>query len=203
MPKVICVGRNYAAHAAELGNKKPSEPVIFLKPETAILSKNKPFFIPDFSQSIHYECEMIVRINKLGKNIDVKFAHKYYSEISLGIDFTARDLQEKLKKEGLPWEIAKAFDNSAVVGKWVEKKEYNIGNMAFSLFINGEKKQQGTTYDMIFSIDELIAYISKFFTLKIGDIIFTGTPAGVGPVAQNDLLVGCLENQEVFNFRCK
>jgi len=203
MPKVICIGRNYAEHAKELGNDVPESPVIFLKPETAILQKNKPFYIPNFSKEIQYECEMLVRIERVGKNITEKFAHKYYSQISLGIDFTARDLQLKLKEKGLPWEISKGFDNSAVIGKWLEKSAFNLNNLNFQLDINGQTRQIGNTQNMLFNINQIIAHISQYYTLKIGDIIFTGTPAGVGSVNINDNLIGLLENQEVFNFNCK
>jgi len=203
MPKVICIGRNYAEHAKELGNDVPENPVIFLKPETAILQKNKPFYIPNFSQEIQYECELLVRIDKVGKNIDEKFAGKYFSQIGLGIDFTARDIQLKLKEKGLPWEISKGFDNSAVVGKWMEKTAFEINNLNFKLLVNNEVKQIGNTQNMLFNVNQIIAHISQYYTLKIGDIIFTGTPAGVGKVNINDNLIGMLESQEIFNFNCK
>lgn len=203
MPKIICVGRNYADHAKELNNPLPTTPVIFLKPDSAILQKGKPFFIPSFSQDIHYECELIVRIDRLGKNIEKRFAHKYYDEISLGIDFTARDLQQQLKEKGLPWELAKGFDGSAVVGKWMKKSNYDLQNTHFKLFKNNSVVQLGNTKHMIFEIDRIIEYISGFYTLKIGDIIFTGTPAGVGKVEMNDTLQGVLEQEEVFSVRCK
>lgn len=203
MPKVICIGRNYAEHAKELGNAVPESPVIFLKPETAILQKNKPFYIPSFSQEIQYECELLIRIDKVGKNIAEKFAHKYYSQIGLGIDFTARDIQLKLKEKGLPWEISKGFDNSAVVGKWIDKTNFEENNLKFKLLINNEVKQAGNTQNMLFNVHQIIAHISQYYTLKIGDIIFTGTPAGVGKVNINDNLIGMLENEEIFNFYCK
>jgi len=202
--KIICIGRNYTDHIAELENEKPENPVVFLKPDTAILLKGQPFFIPDFSQDVHHEVEVLVRINRIGKHIQPKFAHKYYDEIGLGIDFTARDLQAQLKAKGLPWEKAKGFDGAAVVGKWVAKAELpQVDELQFSLRKNGETVQAGNTALMLWKIDELIAYVSQFFTLKIGDIIFTGTPAGVGPVAINDVLVGELEGRELFNIKVK
>ena len=202
--KIICIGRNYTDHIAELENEKPENPVVFLKPDTAILLKGQPFFIPDFSQDVHHEVEVLVRINRIGKHIQPKFAHKYYDEIGLGIDFTARDLQAQLKAKGLPWEKAKGFDGAAVVGKWVAKTELpQVDELQFSLRKNGETVQAGNTALMLWKIDELIAYVSQFFTLKIGDIIFTGTPAGVGPVTINDVLVGELEGRELFNIKVK
>lgn len=202
--KIICIGRNYTDHIAELENEKPENPVVFLKPDTAILLKGQPFFIPDFSQDVHHEVEVLVRINRIGKHIQPKFAYKYYDEIGLGIDFTARDLQAQLKAKGLPWEKAKGFDGAAVVGKWVAKTELpQLDELQFSLRKNGETVQAGNTALMLWKIDELIAYVSQFFTLKIGDIIFTGTPAGVGPVAINDVLVGELEGRELFNIKVK
>lgn len=202
--KIICIGRNYTDHIAELENEKPENPVVFLKPDTAILLKGQPFFIPDFSQDVHHEVEVLVRINRIGKHIQPKFAHKYYDEIGLGIDFTARDLQAQLKAKCLPWEKAKGFDGAAVVGKWVAKAELSqVDELQFSLRKNGETVQAGNTALMLWKIDELIAYVSQFFTLKIGDIIFTGTPAGVGPVAINDVLVGELEGRELFNIKVK
>jgi len=202
--KIICFARNYVAHAEELKNKVPEEPVIFLKPDTSILLKKQPFFIPDFSEDIHYELELIVKITKLGKHIDSKFAHKYYDEVSVGIDFTARDVQAKLAAEGLPWERAKSFDGATVLGKWISKSQFqNSNSLDIELQKNGETVQQANTNTMIRSIDQLISYTSKFFTLKIGDILFTGTPAGVGKVAINDRLVGFLEGQELFNIKVK
>ena len=202
--KLICIGRNYAQHISELKNEKPTEPVIFLKPDTAILLKKQPFFIPDFSDEVHHEVEVLVKINRVGKHIDSKFAHKYYEQIGLGIDFTARDLQQKLKEQGLPWEKAKAFDGSAVVGKWVSKSNFdNLNNLPFSLHKNDEIVQSATTSDMLWNIDEIIAYVSQFFTLKIGDIIFTGTPSGVSRVQPNDSLKGFIGEEEFFSIKVK
>lgn len=202
--KIICVGRNYADHAKELKNEVPTEPVIFLKPETAILPKRNPFFIPDFTNDVHYEAELVVRINKIGKNIQEKFAHKYYEELTVGIDFTARDLQQKLKEKGLPWEKAKAFDGSAAVGKFVKLSEIgNLDELEFTLDKNDIRCQTGHPSDMIFSINKLIAYVSQYFTLKIGDLIFTGTPAGVGAVAKDDTLVLKLNNQTLLKLNVK
>ncbi|WP_338733252.1 fumarylacetoacetate hydrolase family protein [Mangrovimonas cancribranchiae] len=202
--KLICIGRNYTEHIAELENEKPSEPVVFQKPDTAILLKKQPFFIPDFSNDVHHEVEVLVKINRVGKYIDKKFAHKYYNEIGLGIDFTARDLQKQLKEKGLPWEKAKAFDGAAVVGKWIAKSEVqNLNSLNFSLEKNGDIVQEGNTSHMLWKIDEIIEYVSKYFTLKIGDIIFTGTPAGVGKVIANDKLKGFLEGREMFSITVK
>jgi len=202
--KLICIGRNYTDHIKELENEKPTDPVVFLKPDTAILLKKQPFFIPDFSDEIHHEVEILVKINKVGKHIDKKFAHKYYDEIGLGIDFTARDLQAQLKAKGLPWEKAKAFDGAAVIGKWLAKSKFqNIDNINFSLKKNDEVIQSGNTELMLWKIDELIEYVSKYFTLKIGDIIFTGTPAGVGKIFTNDILTGYIEDEEMFSIKIK
>lgn len=202
--KLICIGRNYAQHISELKSEKPSEPVVFLKPDTAILLKKQPFFIPDFSNEVHHEVEVLVKINRVGKYIDSKFAHKYYEQIGLGIDFTARDLQQELKGKGLPWEKSKAFDGSAVIGKWVSKSNYeNVNNIPFSLFKNNQIVQSSTTEDMLWSIDEIIAYVSQYFTLKIGDIIFTGTPSGVGKVQSNDSLKGYIGEEEFFSIKVK
>ncbi|MBT7851090.1 MAG: fumarylacetoacetate hydrolase family protein [Formosa sp.] len=202
--KLICIGRNYAQHILELKNEKPTEPVIFLKPDTAILLKKQPFFIPDFSEEVHHEVEVLVKINRVGKHIDSKFAHKYYDQIGLGIDFTARDLQQKLKEQGLPWEKAKAFDGSAVVGKWVSKSNFeNLNNLPFSLCKNGEIVQSATTQNMLWNIDDIIAYVSQFFALKIGDIIFTGTPSGVSSVKPNDSLQGFIGDEEFFSIKVK
>ena len=202
--KLICIGRNYTDHIKELENEKPTDPVVFLKPDTSILLKKQPFFIPDFSDEIHHEVEVLVKIKKVGKYIDKKFAHKYYDEIGLGIDFTARDLQAKLKSKGLPWEKAKAFDGAAVIGKWLSKDQFeNINNINFSLKKNEELVQTGNTELMLWKVDELIEYVSKYFTLKIGDIIFTGTPAGVGKVVANDELKGYIETQEMFSIKIK
>ena len=203
--KIICIGRNYTEHIKELENETPSEPVIFMKPDTAILLKKQPFFVPDFSEDLQYEVELLVKINKVGKHISTKFAHKYYDQVSVGIDFTARDLQRELKSKGLPWERSKAFDGSAVVGKWVDKSSLNkdIKDLSFSLEKNDETVQEGLTKLMLYSVDELIAYISKFFTLKIGDIIFTGTPAGVGNVFAGDNLKAYLEEEELLHIKVK
>ena len=202
--KLICIGRNYINHITELKNEKPSDPVVFIKPDTAILLKKQPFFIPDYSKNIQHEVEVIVKINRVGKYIETKFAHKYYDHIGLGIDFTARDLQQKLKVSGLPWEKAKAFDGSAVVGKWAPKSTFeSLENLSFSLKKNDVVVQSGNTQQMLWGIDTVIAYVSQFFTLKIGDIIFTGTPAGVGQVQAGDILKGYIENEEFFNIKVK
>lgn len=201
--KLICVGRNYAAHIAELQNERPESPVLFMKPDSAILPKEQDFYIPEFSSSIHYELELLVKIKKVGKHISPQFAPTYYDELSVGIDFTARDLQQQLKEKGLPWEKAKGFDGAAVIGKWVPKKDFNLSDLNFSLTKNGQTVQQGNTGRMLWKIDELISYISTFFTLKKGDIIFTGTPEGVGQVAPNDYLSGSLEGRELFNLKIK
>ncbi|WP_372794355.1 fumarylacetoacetate hydrolase family protein [Lutibacter sp.] len=202
--KIICIGRNYAKHIEELANEKPENPVIFLKPDSAILAKNQPFFIPPFSKDIHYEVEILVKINKVGKYIDEKFAHKYYDEIGLGIDFTARDIQDKCKEKGLPWEKAKAFDGSAVISEFIPKENLgDLTNLKFSLHKNEMLVQEGNTNAMLWKIDELIAYVSQFFTLKKGDVIFTGTPAGVGKVCENDILVGAIKDQELFSIKIK
>lgn len=203
--KIICIGQNYAAHVSELNNELPKDPVVFLKPDSAILPKNQPFFIPEFSNNLHYEAELIVKINKVGKYISPKFAHKYYDEVSVGIDFTARDLQSKLREKGLPWECAKAFDGSAVIGNWLPKKDFikQVNEFSFQLKKNEEVVQQGFTKLMLYSVDELIAYVSKFFTLKIGDILFTGTPAGVGKVNEGDVLIAYLEKQKVLHIKIK
>jgi 2-keto-4-pentenoate hydratase/2-oxohepta-3-ene-1,7-dioic acid hydratase in catechol pathway len=202
--KIICIGRNYTDHIKELSNEKPTDPVVFLKPDTSILLKGQPFFIPEFSQDVHHEVEILVRINRIGKHIQTKYAHKYYDEIGLGIDFTARDLQAKLKAKGLPWEKAKGFDGAAVIGKWLPKESLpHVDELNFSLTKNGKTVQSGSSRLMLWKVDELIAYVSQFFTLKIGDILFTGTPAGVGPVALNDNLVGTLEGKELFSIKVK
>ncbi|WP_418603954.1 fumarylacetoacetate hydrolase family protein [Hwangdonia sp.] len=202
--KLICIGRNYTEHIKELENEKPLDPVVFLKPDTAILLKKQPFFIPDFSDDVHHEVEILVKINRVGKHIDKKFAHKYYKEIGLGIDFTARDLQSQLKAKGLPWEKAKAFDGAAVVGNWLPVDSIkNVNDINFSLQKNGTVVQQGNTSHMLWKIDDLIEYVSKYFTLKIGDIIFTGTPAGVGKVIANDKLEGFIENKAMFSITAK
>jgi 2-keto-4-pentenoate hydratase/2-oxohepta-3-ene-1,7-dioic acid hydratase in catechol pathway len=202
--KIICIGRNYINHIAELQNERPTEPVVFLKPDSAILLKQHPFVLPEFSNNVHHEVELIVKINKVGKYIEPKFAHKYYDEISVGIDFTARDLQDQLKAKGLPWEKAKAFDGSAVIGEFVSKAQFeSLENINFELIKNGEVAQKGNTSLMMWKIDELVAYVSQFFTLKIGDIIFTGTPEGVAAVVSNDVLEGYLEEQQLFRIQVK
>lgn len=202
--KIICVGRNYTEHIEELQNEKPTDPVLFLKPDTSILLKKQPFFIPDFSEEVHHEVEVLVKIKKIGKHIDRKFAPKYYDEIGLGIDFTARDLQSKLKEKGLPWEKAKAFDGAAVIGKFMPKSKFgDVDTINFRLEKNGEIVQQASTDHMLWKIDELIEYISKYFTLKIGDVIFTGTPKGVAKVNPNDNLTGFLENTQIFSIKVK
>ena len=202
--KIICIGRNYPQHVAELSNKKPESPVIFIKPDTAILQRRLPFYIPPFSNQIHHEVEVLVRINRIGKYIEEKFAHKYYQEIGLGIDFTARDLQQNLKEKGLPWEKAKAFDGSALIGSWYNKNNFSdLNQLDFELVKNSETVQEGNTSQMLWSIDTLINEVSRFFTLKIGDVIFTGTPAGVGPVVVDDVLVGYLEGEKAFTLKIK
>lgn len=201
--KIICIGRNYAKHIAELENERPESPVVFLKPDSAILPRKNPFFIPPFSNDVHYEVEILVKINKVGKHISSKFAHKYYDEIGLGIDFTARDLQAKCKEKGLPWEKAKAFDGSAIVGEFYPKEQFDLENLSFQLKKNDEVVQDGNTNSMLWKINELISYVSQYFTLKKGDIIYTGTPAGVGKVVPNDVLVGVIEGKEAFQIKVK
>lgn len=203
--KIICVGRNYVAHAKELNSEIPDEPVLFLKPDSALLRNNDPFYIPDWSNDLHHEVELIVKICKVGKNIEKKFAHRYYKEIGLGIDFTARDLQNKLKDKGLPWEKSKAFDHSAVVCREFVPVDSFINRNAiqFRLEINGTMVQEGNSELMIFPVDEIIAHVSKYFTLKIGDLIYTGTPAGVGPVKIGDHLEGFMEGEKKFDFMVK
>ena len=202
--KLICIGRNYTKHIEELKNEKPADPVVFLKPDTAILLKKQPFFIPDFSDDVHHEVEILIKIIKVGKHISKKFAHKYYDEIGLGIDFTARDLQSQLKEKGLPWEKAKGFDGAAVIGKWFPKTNFeNVDNINFRLEKNDAIVQDGNTQLMLWKIDEIVEYVSKYFTLKIGDIIFTGTPAGVGKVVANDKLKGFIEDVETFSITIK
>ena len=202
--KIICVGRNYAAHIEELDNERPSHPVLFMKPDSAVLLKKNPFYIPDFTDNVHHEVEIVVKIKKIGKHIDRKFAHKYYDEIGLGIDFTARDLQSELKAKGLPWEKAKAFDGSAVVGNFLQKSTLDsVDGIDFRLEKNGEIVQKASTALMLWKIDELIEYISTYFTLKIGDLIFTGTPSGVARVQKNDQLTGYIQDQEMFSIKVK
>ncbi|MAS68018.1 MAG: 2-hydroxyhepta-2,4-diene-1,7-dioate isomerase [Flavobacteriaceae bacterium] len=202
--KIICIGRNYADHIDELDSFRSDEPLIFIKPDTAIAQSNLPFFIPEFSNEVHHEVEVLVLINRIGKHIHSKFAHKYYDQIGLGIDFTARDVQQQLKSKGLPWEKAKAFDGSAFVGKWFDKSTLgDLGKLSFSLQKNGEVVQKSDTSLMLWSVDEIIAYVSKYFTLKIGDIIFTGTPAGVSQVMKNDRLEGHLNGKKALNLIIK
>lgn len=202
--KIIAIGKNYADHAKEMKSEVPTKPVVFMKPETSLLKDNKPFYYPDFTNSLHYETELIFRICKIGKNIETKFANRYYDKIGIGLDFTARDLQASQKSKGLPWEIAKSFDNSAAVSNFIDITEYNdIKNINFSLDINGKNVQNGNSKDMIFTIDKIIAYVSKFFTLKIGDIIFTGTPVGVGEVKIGDKLEAKIENKVLLTCEIK
>ncbi|MFD1292540.1 fumarylacetoacetate hydrolase family protein [Lutibacter holmesii] len=202
--KIICIGRNYAKHIEELENEKPEDPVIFLKPDSAVLAKKQPFFIPSFSNDIHYEVEVLVKINKVGKFIQEKFAHKYYDEIGLGVDFTARDLQAKLKAKGLPWEKSKGFDGSALIGRFLPKEDLgDLKNLEFTLHKNDTLVQHGNTKAMLWGIDALIAYVSQFFTLKKGDVIFTGTPAGVGKISENDVLIGAIQGEELFSVKIK
>ncbi len=202
--KIICIGHNYAKHIKELGSANPTEPTVFLKPDSAMLLNNKPFFIPAIVEGAHYETEVLVKINKVGKYIDAKFAHKYYDEIGLGIDFTDRVSQRKLKDKGLPWEKAKGFDGSALIGKFFPKSNFkSVDDLNFTLHLNDELRQNGNTNDMLWNIDAIIEYVSQYFTLKKGDIIFTGTPAGVGEVKPEDVLVGTLEGVEVFRVRVK
>ena len=202
--KLICIGRNYVDHINELSNERPDEPVVFIKPDSAILPKEQDFYIPEFSNDVHYEVEVLVKIKKVGKHISKEFAHKYYDEVGLGIDFTARDLQSKLKSKGLPWEKAKGFDGAAVVGRWLSKDMFkDMDNLKFSLSKNNEIVQDGNTSLMLWKIDEIIAHISTYFMLKKGDIIFTGTPAGVGKVSPNDYLVGSLEDEKLFEINVR
>ena len=202
--KIICIGRNYADHISELNNERPSEPVIFMKPDTAVLPKQFPFVIPEFTNDVHHEVEILVKINKVGKYIDQKFAHKYYDEIGLGLDFTARDLQSELKSKGLPWEKAKAFDHSAIISDFLSKKNFSsLENINFELTNNGKVVQRGNTNQMLWKIDEIIAYVSQYFTLRTGDIIFTGTPSGVAKVQPNDVLEGFIEGQQLFRIQVK
>ncbi|MBU2904494.1 MULTISPECIES: fumarylacetoacetate hydrolase family protein [Arenibacter] len=202
--KIICIGRNYVDHIKELNNERPTDPVLFIKPDSAVLPKEQDFYIPEFSNDIHYEVEVLVKIKKVGKHIDAQFSHTYYDEIGLGIDFTARDLQSQLKEKGLPWEKAKGFDGSAVIGKWLPKSSFgDVNHLNFQLKKNNEVVQEGNTSLMLWKIDEIISYVSSFFTLKKGDIIFTGTPAGVGRISANDYLSGTLENEQMFSLNIK
>ena len=202
--KIIAIGRNYADHIKELNSPVPEKPVFFLKPDTAIIRNNQPFFYPDFSKNIHYELEVIIKINKVGKNIAKRFAHRYFDEIGLGIDFTARDLQDECKQKGLPWEMSKSFDGSAPISNFINKTTIaNLNELNFSLNLNDKPVQKGNTKDMIFSFDDIISYVSQFITLKIGDLIFTGTPVGVGSVIINDHLVARLEDKVMLDFFVK
>ena len=202
--KIICIGRNYVNHAKELGNTIHSEPVFFLKPDTAISTKGHPFFIPDFTSNVHYEVELVIKINRVGKHIKEDFAHKYYQEIGLGIDFTARDVQEEVKAKGLPWEKAKGFDGSAVISRsFIPKEELDLNKIDFTLEKNGDTVQVGNSKDMLFNFDKIIAYISQFYTLKIGDLIYTGTPAGVGQVNNGDILKGFIGTQKMFEVKVR
>ncbi|SHK45936.1 2-keto-4-pentenoate hydratase/2-oxohepta-3-ene-1,7-dioic acid hydratase (catechol pathway) [Maribacter aquivivus] len=202
--KIICIGRNYTAHIDELKNERPEEPVVFIKPDSSVLPKQQDFYIPEFSNDVHYEVEVLVKIKKVGKHISEEFAPTYYDEIGLGIDFTARDLQSKLKEKGLPWEKAKGFDGAAVIGEWLPKTDFkDINDLNFRLLKNDKIVQEGNTGFMLWKIDEIIAYVSTFFMLKKGDIIFTGTPAGVGKISPNDYLTGSLEDKELFTLKIK
>lgn len=201
--KIICVGRNYADHAAELNNAVPTEPVFFLKPETALPMQKGVFFLPSFSDDVHYEVELVVRINRVGKNIERRFAERYYSEMTVGIDFTARDVQSALKQKGLPWEKAKAFDNSAPIGSWVNATSAEVAQAEFELLKNGQPVQHGKASNMIFDVPAIVSEASRYFMLKVGDLIFTGTPAGVGPVSVNDLLEARLNGQSLLKLRVK
>jgi 2-keto-4-pentenoate hydratase/2-oxohepta-3-ene-1,7-dioic acid hydratase in catechol pathway len=202
--KIICIGRNYIDHAKELNNPVPEKPVFFMKPDTALLLKHNPFFYPGFSKDVHYETELVIKIDRNGRHIEEKFAHKYYSEIGIGIDFTARDLQAEAKKKGLPWEIAKAFDQSAPLGRFLPKEQFtSMDNITFSLKINGELRQSGNSKDMIFTFDQIIAYVSQFITLRTGDLIFTGTPKGVGPTKIDDHFEAFIEEEKLLEFNVK
>lgn len=202
--KIICIGLNYHEHIREFGGSIPVKPLFFLKADSSLVVNNKPFFIPDFSNNIQYEVEIVIKINRLGKNIEPRFAHRYFDEITTGIDFTARDIQNDCRAKGLPWEISKAFDHSAPIGKFINKKNFtDLGNLSFQLLLNGQLVQKGNTADMIFSFDQIISYLSNFLTLKMGDLIFTGTPVGVGQVHINDRLVASIENQKLLDFKVK
>ena len=204
--KIICIGRNYAAHVVELDHTRelPSEPQFFMKPDTALLRNNDPFYVPSFSNEVHYETELVVRICRLGKSIPLRFAHRYYDAVTVGIDFTARDLQRKLRAEGKPWDLCKSFDGAAAIGEWVDLAKFrDIQALRFRLDVNGRTVQEGCSADMLFKVDELVSYISRWFTLKTGDLLFTGTPAGVGPVSINDRLAGWIEDRKVLEFNVK
>lgn len=200
--KIICIGRNYAEHAKELKNEIPAEPVFFMKPDTALL-KEKDFYLPDFTNDLHHEIELVLKISKAGKHIEEQFAHKYFDEIGLGIDFTARDLQQQCKEKGLPWEKAKAFDNSAPIGKFFKKENFDLNNIALELKINGEIKQAGNSKDLLFSFDKIISYVSKYVSLKVGDLIYTGTPKGVGQVKIGDKLQGFINGELALELEVK
>ena len=199
--KIICIGRNYADHAKELGNEIPENPVIFMKPDTAVLKKGSDFYIPEFSNDVHYELEVVLKISKGGKYIQEENADKYFDEIALGIDFTARDLQSKLKEKGLAWELAKGFDGSAVISEFYKKENFDLKNLKFSLFKNKEEVQHGNTSLMLFTPEKIIAFVSQYFTLRVGDLIFTGTPKGVGKVSENDILEAYLEDRKILDLR--
>lgn len=201
--KFICVGRNYSNHAKELNNEIPKDPVLFIKPDTAFARPGDDWYIPEFTENLQHEVEVLIKISKVGKYIQPEFAGNYYSEIGLGIDFTARDLQDRLKEKGLPWEKSKAFDRSALIGNFVSKEKFNLDNLNFSLVKNGNIQQKGNTSEMIFSFDYLISYISQYFTLKMGDIIFTGTPSGVSKLSENDFLEGFIENEKFFEIKIR
>ncbi len=202
--KIICIGMNYKEHARELGNEPPEKPVFFMKPDNALLRKNQPFFYPDFSSRIDYEIEVVLKINKVGRKIRPGFAHRYYDKISVGIDITARDLQQECRQNNMPWEICKSFDDSAPLGRFIDKSEFpDMNQLDFHLTVNGAIVQKGNTSDMIFPPEELIAYVSNFITLKTGDVIFTGTPPGIGPLSINDHVEGYLENKKLLDFKVK
>ena len=201
--KIICIGRNYYDHIKELNNNRSKEPIIFMKPDSSIIPKNQPFFIPAFSNNIHHEIELVVKIKRIGKYIEEKFANKYYDFLTVGIDFTARDIQNDLKSKGLPWEKSKGFDGSALIGKWLNKYDFQLDNLNFHLKKNNQIIQEGNSSLMFWKIDQIISYISRFFTLKIGDLIFTGTPAGVGMIKEEDVLEGFIENIKCFNIKVK
>ena len=201
--KIIAIGRNYAAHIKELNNERPSEPVIFMKPDTAVLRNNAPLYYPEFSKDIHFEVEVLLKIDREGKYIEKKFAHKYYNEIGIGIDFTARDIQAKCKEKGLPWEKAKGFNGSAPISQFLPKEKFDLSNLEFSLKQNGELRQKGNTSLMLYDFDEIISYVSQFFTLKKGDIIFSGTPAGVGPIVVGDVLEAYIEEEKLLTVEIK
>jgi acylpyruvate hydrolase len=201
--KIFCVGRNYSDHAKELGNAVPENPVIFSKPDTALLRNGEPFYIPDFSNDVHHEVELVIKICKMGKKIEEKFARNYFSEIGLGIDFTARDKQTELKQKGLPWELAKGFDGSAPIGEFMNVADLDLGNIQFSLTQNGQLVQEGNSAQMIFSFEQIVSFVSQYFTLKVGDLIYTGTPAGVGKVLIGDTLEGFMQGQKMLQCEVK